>query len=308
MRPTLTAIALSLCLVPASAQTLRNGAAAEVEGIIITKAEVLDRLIRENGIPLIDRLVNQQIVRLEAKRRGIVATPAEIDARIAALKAFYERREGGSAEWAAFLKRYSTANLRRDYEVAVLTEKIGKQEAAAARLTPADIEAVRKQVRLEAERFRVRHVLVGVGPEYGGRTEQDALNRANEALAKLQGGADWAEVVREYSDDRATRNNGGEPEPFSLGQFSAAFENAVKALAPNAMTAAPVRTNQGYHIIQLLEKTTKPVTEADISKALAAELQRKREILSNPNGMGWFPSVRKRYPVLVKYPWETGAG
>jgi parvulin-like peptidyl-prolyl isomerase len=296
-----------LCIPPAGAQTLPNDAAAEVEGIVITKAEVLDRLMRENGIPLIDRLVNQQIVRLEAKRRGITAKPAEIDAKIAALKAFFERREGGSAEWAAFLKRYSTANLRRDYEVAVLTEKIGKQEAAAARLTPAEIEAVRKQVRREAERYRVRHVLIGIGPEYGGRSQQDALTRANEALAKLQNGAGWAEIAREYSDDRATKNNGGEAEPFSLGQLSAAFEDAVKALAPNAMTTTPVRTNQGYHIIQLLEKTTKPVTEADVSQALAAELQRKREVLSNANGMGWFPTVRKRYPVLIKYPWETGA-
>jgi peptidyl-prolyl cis-trans isomerase D len=101
----------------------------------------------------------------------------------------------------------------------------------------------------ESER-RARHILVA--------TSDDALEKATEIKARIDGGDDFAALAKEFSDDIASRENGGDLGFAPKGTFTPEFELALDSLAQNAVSE-PVETQYGYHIIELLETRARPI-------------------------------------------------
>lgn len=108
----------------------------------------------------------------------------------------------------------------------------------------------------------------------GKEGEEAALARANEALAKLNKGADWSDIVKEYSEDKFSKDNDGKLDRFSAGQMVPAFEEAAYSLnKPGEIYKKPIKTEYGYHIIKLVKKY--PVPPYDSVKAkLKSQVQR----------------------------------
>ncbi len=102
-----------------------------------------------------------------------------------------------------------------------------------------------------ATEYRAAHILV--------ETEEEA----NDLRAQIEGGADFAALATEHSQDPGSGANGGSLGWFGLGQMVPEFEAAVTALEPGAVSQ-PVQTQFGWHIIRLDEtrKTTPPPLEA----------------------------------------------
>lgn len=93
-------------------------------------------------------------------------------------------------------------------------------------------------------------------------------NTANEVKKKIDDGADFAELAKEYSKDTANSNKGGD-----LGYFTK--DKMVKEFADKAFSmkkgevSEPVKTSYGYHIIKVDDKKdTADSLKDDISKAL----------------------------------------
>jgi peptidyl-prolyl cis-trans isomerase C len=72
-------------------------------------------------------------------------------------------------------------------------------------------------------------------------------------LAKLNEGADFAELAAEHSKDPSNAGNGGELGFFSRGRMVPEFEDAAFALNVGE-TSELVKTQFGYHIIKVTEK------------------------------------------------------
>lgn len=92
--------------------------------------------------------------------------------------------------------------------------------------------------------------------EYVGTSDTinaDALKRAQDVLAKLNAGAKFEDLAKQYSED-TTASNGGDLGFFSAGQMVKPFEDATFALEVGK-TSGIVKTQYGFHIIKLLEKT-----------------------------------------------------
>jgi parvulin-like peptidyl-prolyl isomerase len=81
---------------------------------------------------------------------------------------------------------------------------------------------------------------------------------------QILGGADFAVLARQYSEDPGSKQNGGELPQFSRGQMVAEFESAAFALQTNQVSEV-VTTQYGYHIIKLLDKT--PAKKIDFTTA-----------------------------------------
>ena len=107
------------------------------------------------------------------------------------------------------------------------------------------------------EETRARHVLVELTPT---RDEAQARSRAEQARQRLQRGEDFATVARELSDDRGSGMNGGDLGWVRPGQTVPAFEEAMNSLGPNQLSE-PVRSQFGYHVIEVLERRRQDVTE-----------------------------------------------
>ena len=103
----------------------------------------------------------------------------------------------------------------------------------------------------DPETVRASHILIayaGARASAVPRSRAEALARAEEALAKLGAGGDFAQLAAEYGDD-ATREGGGNLGSFSREKFPAAFTATAFALAPGE-TSGIVETPFGFHIVR----------------------------------------------------------
>ena len=76
-----------------------------------------------------------------------------------------------------------------------------------------------------------------------------------------QEGADWDQLVEEYSEDSNSRNRGGVINPFGVQQAPYPFQEAAFALKNQGDISDPVKTQFGWHIIKLIEN--RPLPELD---------------------------------------------
>lgn len=88
--------------------------------------------------------------------------------------------------------------------------------------------------------------------------EEKALRKANRIVEKLDNGEDFAELAKQYSDDEATKDNGGDLGYFNTDDMDENFMDAVKKLKKNEYTGNPVKTEYGYHIILKTDQKDKP--------------------------------------------------
>ncbi len=82
----------------------------------------------------------------------------------------------------------------------------------------------------------------------------DKKKKAEDILAKVKNGGDFAELAKEYSDDPGSKEKGGLYEDIAQGQFAPEFEAAAFALKEGDVANQVVKTDFGYHIIKLEKK------------------------------------------------------
>lgn len=83
--------------------------------------------------------------------------------------------------------------------------------------------------------------------------------KAQDLIAQLGGGADFAALALENSTDPGSAANGGALGFFSPGQMVPEFEQAATALEIGKITVAPVKSEFGWHVIRLDDKREFPV-------------------------------------------------
>ncbi len=161
------------------------------------------------------------------------------------------------------LNRHSTLVIENETRSLQVSELI--QEAVDTAITEEAIQAAYTARYAEAEpeqEFHAAHILV--------ETEDEA----KAIVEELAGGADFAETAREKSTG-PSGPNGGDLGWFSKGMMVPAFEEAVVALEPGAVSE-PVQTQFGWHVIKLYETRQKdaPPLE-DVREEIIIQLQQE---------------------------------
>ena len=116
--------------------------------------------------------------------------------------------------------------------------------------------------RAESEALHARHILI----ESSGDGTQ-AQEQAQELIDQLDGGADFAQLARQYSDDTGSAQRGGDLGWFGRGRMVEAFEEAAFGATPGEIVG-PVESRFGYHIIEVLEQADEAVQIADLAYSL----------------------------------------
>ncbi len=89
-------------------------------------------------------------------------------------------------------------------------------------------------------------------------------DRIIELYALLQQGEDFAKLAEQYSDDKNSAKNGGQLQKFRKGELRAPkFEEAAFSLENAGDYSKPVKSQFGWHIIQLNEKHSIPTYEEE---------------------------------------------
>ncbi len=140
--------------------------------------------------------------------------------------------------------------VRTSYTLVVL------DEARTAMLFPVNEGDLKKLYAASQDKFRlperlkVRHILIKTtAPANAAK----ALTLANDVLKQVKSGGNFAELAKKYSDDPGSKANGGDLGFIVRGQTVKEFEASAFSLQPNEISNL-VKSEFGYHILQLLEK------------------------------------------------------
>jgi peptidyl-prolyl cis-trans isomerase D len=104
--------------------------------------------------------------------------------------------------------------------------------------------------------------------------EDDSVELIAEVQAKIDAGEDFAELVKEYTQDIATAEMGGDLGFTDGSSFPDAFEEALAALEVGQVSA-PVKTVSGTHFVKLLEVEKKEFLFEDQQQRIAQELKQE---------------------------------
>jgi parvulin-like peptidyl-prolyl isomerase len=265
-------------------------------------------------LTVLDELVDEQLVRQEAARRGITVsaeevqtaweeqfgyfrnpptpmptltpeptptpaegeTPDDVDNEIDEIEPLpteapmtEEQFAQRSTEWLAAAREaadFTESDMRGQIEVLLLRLKL--EEVLVA------------DVPTTAEQVRARHILL------------DTREEAEEVLAELAAGAEFADLALERSLDTTSGAEGGDLGWFARGQMIDEFERAAFALQPGE-TSDIVESSFGFHIIHLEER------DANRELEPSALQMAQRQVVEQ-----WFAQQRASEQVIRH--WDSG--
>ena len=125
------------------------------------------------------------------------------------------------------------------------------------------------------ERVHVRHILFKT-TEKSDADVKAIEAKANGVLQQIKGGADFAKLATEHSDDPGSKAKGGDLDWVVKGQTVANFEASAFSLKKNEISNL-VKTEYGFHILQVLDREEPKVkTFEDVKAELAVEMRRQQ--------------------------------
>ena len=138
-----------------------------------------------------------------------------------------------------------------------------KKLDSSLKVSDADLQKYYDAHKGEYEEVKARHILIafkGSPAAQAGRkelTEDEAKAKAEDIRKQITAGGDFAALAKKESDDVGSGAQGGDLGSFTRGQMVPEFEKAAFAAKPGEVTPV-VRTQYGYHVIQVMEHGTTP--------------------------------------------------
>jgi peptidyl-prolyl cis-trans isomerase SurA len=142
-------------------------------------------------------------------------------------------------------------------------------------------------------RVTVAHIMIRSNPEMPVEEARMAKQKIEEIYSRLQKGENWDRLCQQFSQDDASKNNGGVIRQFGTSELGLpAFEETAFRLEKPGDYSKPVQTPYGWHILRLVEKTSLPTfTEMEPSLRQKVSKDSRSEI----NKAAFLEKIKKDY-------------
>jgi parvulin-like peptidyl-prolyl isomerase len=199
------------------------------EGLDLESEEGRERLAQARR-QVLEQMIDQELIRQAAAEMGVSVSEAELESSIEDIVT----QSGGEEQFQQSLEAMNTEF--GDFRQMLLDQL----------LSEAVYSAVTASISPIAEQVHARHILL------------PTKERADEVLARLQAGEDFAFLAREYSEDISSRESGGDVGFFPRGVMPPEVEEIAFRLQVGEVSGI-VQSQFGFHILQVLEKEDREI-------------------------------------------------
>jgi peptidyl-prolyl cis-trans isomerase C len=262
----------------------RSAVREVVKSVVAASREIpgsdeIDKLTQD----ALDSLIDLELLYQDALTRKIRVSSEEVEAQIDLTRKKFANQD----DFVAALSRsgLTEARLRDDTRKTLLVDRLLESVVwRDIKISDAAVRAFYEENRaalLDPAKFRVREILVAVAADASGSAREEAIIKAKRIRAHLVAGSDFAQTARDHSDDRRTAPLGGEIGPLRRDARDPVMK-AARALKPGEISEL-VETPEGYHIVQVTERTEGTAREPDqrmrsrIAQVLVAEERQRRQ-------------------------------
>lgn len=230
---------------------------------------------------ILDGMIMEKIVDKQASQVKVDQT--EIDAQLAKIKSQFPSQD-------AFESEMKKAGVTMDQFVANLTKSIRQskwmQAQVAGKDTVTEADA-KKFYDANTKEFanpdlvRASHILIRVAPDATASQNKAAENKAKAAIVRANKGEDFAKLAGELSEEPGAAQRGGDLGYFPKDKMVPEFADAAFAQKVGTVSATPIKTKFGYHVIKVTDK--KPAGTATFDEAKAQieqflQAQKRRQV------------------------------
>jgi foldase protein PrsA len=303
-------LAVSACGGGSDAPEVPEGAVAVVGDKTVTKEEY-DQLIEQQKASaeaqkqdfpepgtaeyealkttVVKGLVEQKEWELEGESMGIKVSDQEIETELDKLKQQYFQGDEQKYEAELAKQNLTDEDVRNELRTRILTNKIYEAVTKKVTVSDADIKAYYDknptQYQQPASR-EVRHILV--------KTEAQAQKLHDQ----IQSGADFAALAKKYTQDQASKADGGKFTAFK-GRTVEPFDEFVFS-AKTGELSDPIKTEFGWHIIEVLS-AIKPATTTPLDQVKDAIKTTVLQTKQNAAMKAWIAALPAKYADEVAY-------
>jgi parvulin-like peptidyl-prolyl isomerase len=238
---------------------------------------------------IVRSLIEQKQFEIGAEELGVEVTDEEVEKRLQELKEQFF--EGDEKKYQDELEKQGLTEeqVLKDLRTRMLSEKIFEKVTSEVEVTDADIQAYyeenKSQFETPASR-EVRHILV------------KSKAKADDIHGQLENGGNFAKLAKQFSEDPASKNEGGK---FTAqkGATVAPFDEVAFELETGELSE-PVRTQFGWHIIEAVgdieEATTQPLSEVEESISTTLLEEKKNQRIND-----WIEELQDRFADQISY-------
>lgn len=233
-------------------------------------------------VQAIDRLVLQELQLQVARRAGIEVTDAQLEQTLAGIA------EDNGISVDALREEITQSGLTwQNYRESIRREMtVGEIQRAAVRdrvyISPQEInnlsEMLDQMSDAEVE-YRLSHILVGIRDGSSGDEVQNARERAEKLLERLQEGADFVELaISASSGSRALE--GGDLGWMSVNAMPTLFAEAVRGKRKDDLIG-PIKSGVGFHILKIAD--TRGLETVEIAEVKARHILLRTSVILSDN-------------------------
>ncbi len=263
-------------------------------------------------LELLRSMIDSEIMVQRAEKASLVATDADVDAKLNELKAPYTQEE--------FQRQLQSrkmgvedlkAQLRRDLSVQKL---FNKEISSHINISDKDIadfyNANRPSFNLVEPQIHMAQILVTSAPNPEvhnlkndkAQNDEQAVKKIQNLLARIRQGEDFAQLAQNYSEDPGSAQNGGDLGFIAESALDRASPELRKTvlLIPPGQVSNILKTQEGYRILKVIAKEPagqRELNDPRVQQTIRETLQNRKDQLLR----GAYVEVARNEAKVINY-------
>lgn len=309
---------LGICMQTAKAQPqLVDGVVAVVGKNIVLKSDIDKQYASYKAQPGADNLSKcdvfedllfEKLMLHQAEKDSITVSEEEVQATLDRRMSYYIQQIGSRQKLEQYYKK-SIPEIQEELEPMVRDQMVSQRMlqniTGSVEVTPSEVREFYRSMPKDSIPLinsEVEYAQIVIYPEPSAEAKQAAKDKLNEFRQRVLDGSSFSTLAVLYSEDLGSAKAGGKYEGIKRGQFVPEFE-AVAFNLQEGEISKPVKSEYGYHIIQLLKKRgeeldlrhilIKPKISDENLEASRSELDSVRKMILN--GKLTFEEAAEKY-------------